>query len=478
MSDYNNNNTGRRRPENYVPQNARYIPEEAEKKPVEYKRTFSTPNRPVVTDVADEDERKPKFKRVERKAPDLKFSGRQKAEEPEDIFDDEEDEEEKKNSFFEFFWTDKQQRARNIFAVLTVFFVMITLLVGFVSSKLDLIDTKKPANNKNNIENYSQVDIIYEDEAVTPAKTVNDAVSYTDFSYKWATNGSPLRSSKNVINILLIGLDSDDALENGGRSDSMILASLNKKEKKIYLTSFYRDTWTYMNTGGTETYTKMNAAYAYGKDDGIVATIENNFKIHIDYYVTVDFSSFTDIINTLGGITVKIEQYEAEYINRTSVHNIEWGDAVKLDGWEALVFARIRKSDGDSDVSRTRRQRIVISSFIDSVKDANISQINNILNKLFGYVRTDLSKMEILSYGVQGLANNWADYDIESVLLNDESIYRTGYVGNSSCVFVDFPKVSELVQNTVYGDSSVVAADNQSPFDFMSRNSKGDYVLR
>lgn len=380
-----------------------------------------------------------------------------------------------KKGFSYYLWKDPQHRAKNLFALCAVVFIVITLAVGFVSSKLELIDNKDADKNKTQLEDYGKVDVIYEDDVLVPAKTVTDARSYVDFSRKWATNGSPLRSSKNVINVLLIGLDSDDALENGGRSDSMILASLNKKEKKIYLTSFYRDTWTYMNTGGIETTTKMNAAYMYGKDDGIVSTLENNFKIHIDYYVTVDFSSFTDIINTLGGITVKVEQYEAEYINRTSVHNIEWGDAVKLDGWEALVFARIRKSDGDSDVSRTRRQRIVISSFVDSVKNASIKQINTMLNKLFGYVRTDLSKMEILSYGVQGLTNGWAGYDIESVLLNDPSLYRTGYVGNTSAVFVNFPAVSELVQKTVYGDSSVVAEDSQNPFNLMYQRSDGHW---
>ena len=245
----------------------------------------------------------------------------------------------------------------------------------------------------------------------------------------------------------------------------MILCSINKKTKKIYLTSFYRDTWTYMNVGGTETYAKMNAAYMYGKDPGVVATIENNFKIDIDYYLAVDFTSFEDLINLLGGITVEVQQYEAEYIRRTSVHkNFPYGEAVHLDGWEALVFARIRKSDNDSDVSRTRRQRIVISALIDSMKGASVSQINDMVDTFFSYVRTDLSKMEILSYAVQALANDWADFEIESIMLNDESIFRTGYVGSSSVVFVEFPAVSELVQTTVYGDSSVKASDSQVLF--------------
>ena len=372
-----------------------------------------------------------------------------------------------RNRFLDFIWRNKEQRAKNIFFLLTVFSVVLIIGVGYVSAKLDLIGRDEPSTQKtiSSLEKYAKVDKIYDDEEVQTVPGVTDAVSYSDFSYKWATNGAPLRSSKNVINILLLGIDGHGALENGGRSDSMILCSINKKTKKIYLTSFYRDTWTYMNVGGTETYAKMNAAYMYGKDPGVVATIENNFKIDIDYYLAVDFTSFEDIINLLGGITVEVQQYEAEYIRRTSVHkNFPYGEAVHLDGWEALVFARIRKSDNDSDVSRTRRQRIVISALIDSMKGASVSQINDMVDTFFSYVRTDLSKMEILSYAVQALANDWADFEIESIMLNDESIFRTGYVGSSSVVFVEFPAVSELVQTTVYGDSSVKASDSQVLF--------------
>ena len=378
-----------------------------------------------------------------------------------------------------FFWKDKGQRARNIFFVLTLVSLMVIVAVSYVSAKLDIIGgNDDPEVNISSLEKLAKVDKIYDDEELVKAPGVTDAHSFTDFSYKWATNGAPLRSSKNVINILLLGIDGADALENGGRSDTMILCSINKKEKKIFLTSFYRDTWTYMNVGGVETYTKMNAAYVYGKDAGIVATIENNFKIDVDYYLAVDFSSFEDIINLLGGITVDVEEYEAQYIRRTSVHKeFPSGQGVKLNGWEALVFARIRKSDGDSDVSRTRRQRIVISALIDSVKGASLSKINEMVDTFFSYVRTDISKMEILSYAVSALANDWADFDIESVMLNDESIYRTGRVGDSSVVFVEFPAVSELVQNAVYGDSSVSAADSQKVFDFLRRGGSGEWTF-
>ena len=378
------------------------------------------------------------------------------------------------NPIASFLWINKRQRAKNIYFLLTIFVVIMAVGIGYVSSKLDIInyDDKKETSVS------GDANKIYEEEEFEIMQAIDSASSYNDFIYKWANNGGELRKSKNVINVLLLGLDSEDALEKGGRSDTILLASLNKKTKKIYLTSFFRDTWTYMNIGGEDRYNKINSAYFYGGDEALIDTFEKNYKIDVDYYCAVDFSSFTDIINALGGITVEVQQYEAEYINRTTVHTIDYGPAVKLNGWEALVFARIRKSDSDSDVSRTRRQRLVISAFIESAKGASLSQLNNALDKLFKYVKTDLTKMQILGYAAQALSGGWMDYEIEQVNLSDPEIFCTGYVGNSAVVFVDFPMVAETAQKAIYGDSNVVnTEDRVKPFSLLRARSDGQMLL-
>lgn len=376
----------------------------------------------------------------------------------------------KNNPVLSFLWNDKKQRAKNIYFLLTVFFVVIAIGVGYVNSKLELIRTEE----NEEITASSNIDEIYEEAEFEIIEAISSASSYNDFIYKWANNGGELRSSKNVLNVLLIGLDGEDGLENGGRSDTLILASLNTKTKKIYLTSFFRDTWTPMNIGGNERFNKMNASYFYGGEDALIDTLEKDFKIDIDYYVAVDFSSFTDIINALGGLTIEVAQYEAEYINRTTVHTIDYGEAVTLNGYEALVYARIRHSDSDSDVSRTRRQRKVITALIESAKGASLSQLNDALDSLFKYVKTDLTKMQILSYATKALTNGWINYDIEQVDISGEEIFKTGYVGNSAVVFVDFPAVSEIVQTAIYGDSNVVNTDDRiKPFSLCSVRSDG-----
>lgn len=379
--------------------------------------------------------------------------------------------EKKKFSVSDFFWKNKKRRAKNIYFMLTFFLVFVAVVFGFLNSKLDKIqidETKAPISDT--VEKQKD-EPDYEDKEFEKMQSVNKADSLDEYLYSWSNNGGELYSSKSVINVLLLGLDSDDALENGGRSDSMILVSLNKKTKQINLISFFRDAWCYTNAGGYDTYSKMNSSYFYGGASGVIDTIERNYKIDIDYYVAVDFSSFVDIINALGGITVEVQEYEAEYINSTTLFNIVPGPNVKLNGIEALCFSRIRQSDSDSDVSRTRRQRMVITSLFNSVKGASLSQLNNVLDLLFQYVKTDLTKMQIISYATQALTNGWLNYELVShSFLSEKDIFRTGYVGDSSVVIMDYPLAAQRVQTAVYGESNIVIDENRVKiFDLVSR---------
>ena len=376
--------------------------------------------------------------------------------------------EKKGNPIARFFWKNKRRRAKNLYFILTVLVVVFALGIGYVNAKLSKIQYEDP-NQKNGTPSFT--DEIYEDEEIDIMNSINTAGSLNDYLYKWANNGGTPYSSKNVINVLLIGLDSADALENGGRSDTLILLSLNKKTKKINMTSFFRDTWTSINVRGRDMYGKINSSYFYGGPETLIETIQNDFKVKIDYYVAVDFSSFTDIINDLGGLTIDVEEYEAEYIRRTSVHkDFPSGQGVKLNGWEALVYARIRKSDSDSDVSRTRRQRKVIMALMESAKGAGVSQLNSALDTLFKYVKTDLTRMEILSYGVQGLTNGWLNYEIQQTTIADDDVFKTGYVGSASVVFIDFELAAQRIQTAIYGDSNITLADDRViPFRLVSR---------
>ncbi len=367
----------------------------------------------------------------------------------------------KSNPVASFLWTDKRRRAKNISFLLTVFIVFAAVVIGYVNSKLELITDNDDVDYQYS-EPAQTSQTVYEEEDIDVMDSIEDAHSVREFLYQWANNKGELYSSKNVINVLLLGLDSDDALENGGRSDSMILVSLNKKTEKINMISFFRDSWTYMNVNGQDRYNKTNASYLYGGPAGLIDTIEKNYKIDIDYYVAVDFSSFVEIIDALGGLTVEVQEYEANYINRTTRHTIEHGPAVRLNGEEALVFARIRKSDHDSDVSRTRRQRMVITSLLQSAKGASLSQLNDAVDLLFAHVKTDLNKMQIVSYATQALTKGWLNYEIvQHSFMSSEDIFRSGNIDGSSVVFIDYPLAAQMVQNAVYNDTNIVLDENR-----------------
>ena len=182
-------------------------------------------------------------------------------------------------------------------------------------------------------------------------------------------SSSQLKSSPLVTNILLLGVDGN--AESSSRSDSMILVSVDFAHAKIKLTSFLRDSWVEIPSKGKKA--KLNAACSYGGPQLVCDTIEYNFGVDIDHFVMVDFDMFTGIIDSLGGVEVEVTKKEANFINRTTRQNVDYGDSVRLNGDEALVYCRIRKLD--SDYMRTFRQRKVITALINQAKKAGIPKL-------------------------------------------------------------------------------------------------------
>ena len=159
-----------------------------------------------------------------------------------------------------------------------------------------------------------------------------------------------------AFHILLIGQDQRPG-EPGKRSDSLILCSILPREKKMILTSFLRDLYVKIPGYG---YERINAAYAIGGADLLDKTLAENFGIHVDGNIEVDFEHFPRIIDELGGVRLELRADEAREISRLS-DPVEEG-MQRLNGAQALVYARIRRLDADSDFSRTLRQRKLLTA--------------------------------------------------------------------------------------------------------------------
>ena len=204
-----------------------------------------------------------------------------------------------------------------------------------------------------------------------------------------------------VKNILLLGTDADSGPR---RSDSMILVSIDNNNKEIKFSSFMRDTYVDIDGYNKD---KLNAAFAFGGPELATKTIEKNYGIKIDNYITTGFADFKKIVNALGGVDIELDKDECGYINwqlgkngQTETYGeVEVKDGVqKLNGQQALWFCRDRGSENFSgnDFTRTSRQRRMMMGLVKSYKTSSVDDILSITNDLKKYVETDLSKQDLL----------------------------------------------------------------------------------
>ncbi len=254
-----------------------------------------------------------------------------------------------------------------------------------------------------------------------------------------------LMKDANVTNILLIGVDgssSDTTL----RSDTMLMVSIDRNNKKLKLTSFLRDTWVVIpSTGG---YAKLNAAYAYGGTQLLTDTIEYNFNIEIDHYMLVGFDMFKTIIDSIGGIEVEVTEKEAQFMRDTAraTRNIQSGENVHMNGEQALVYCRIRKLD--SDFMRTSRQRKVISALISKAKDSSLTDLKALADEVLPMVQTDISPMEVTKLAMGAV--KYITYDIKSERVPTDGTWSSRTISGQSAIVADFGANQEFLKNYLY----------------------------
>ena len=369
--------------------------------------------------------------------------------------DAEERKKQSKNPVLRWFYnlSKGNQRLLKVFSVFLIFSIILGSALGiFIDNKFDMMG---------DVEDYN--DVVYEEnlENMTEIDGDINASNFKDALKLWATTGNDQKmTSKNVVNVLLIGADSRKGT-NTGNTDVMMIVSLNKKTKQIKLVSFMRDSYLYIEGKNNSYCTKLNAAFSMGGPETLMNTIENNYKIEIDNFVMVNFESFKSIIEAMGGVTVDVKKYEANYANDRYKLSMPYGDDVTLNGKEALAFCRIRGCDADGDISRTRRQRSVINAMISRVKNASVSDLNNYLNALLPYIYTGFSKSEILSLGMKAITNGWAFYDRSELQIPTNDTCQSGSMGSWIWV-VDYQQAAQILQNELYGTTNITLEDGRT----------------
>ncbi len=198
-----------------------------------------------------------------------------------------------------------------------------------------------------------------------------------------------------ITNIALFGVDTRSDDEFVGRSDSIMVLSIDQNTSTLKLTSILRDSQVVIDGYGED---KITHAYAYGGPELAIKTINQNFKLDIQDYVTINFAGLEDIIDILGGVEINITEEEKEHMNSSFrvQPQLTQSGLVKLTGSQAVAYSRIRYIDSDS--MRANRQRNVLEAMFKEVKQMNPLRYPTLLKSVMTLTETSLDYNEILSY--------------------------------------------------------------------------------
>lgn len=265
----------------------------------------------------------------------------------------------------------------------------------------------------------------------TPTATPTGELSFTTPDFK--TSG--------VKNILIIGVDSGSKKSFKGRSDVIMILSINENTNKITLTSIMRD--LRVNIPGVGA-TKINAAYAKGGAELLMKTIQNHFGIPIDHWVVINFYGTAEIVDMLGGVDMTITNWEAKWMKMSSIPT---GGTYHFNGEQALAYMRLR-GDGN-DWYRTKRQGKVLTYLFNEYASSSITDIISITYRAFDYIKTDMNIgatidviTELYNCRAQGLSHDTYPFGTDG---------RASIAGSSDIKEKSYPLQINKLYQRLYG---------------------------
>lgn len=336
------------------------------------------------------------------------------------------------------------------------------LKMGKNAKKLD-----KPAKNASG----SAVEVKEEEEE---GLKVGEITENIDLSKMSDTFKNALHED-GVYNILLLGVEAigNDSIASG-RTDSIMIATINTKQKTLGLTSLMRD--SYVTIPGYYD-TRINAAYGLGGVPLLYETIAYNYGLRLDGAAVVGFDTFQKVVDDLGGIDIEITADEAQYLNTTNYVSKKSNRNLKpgmnhMNGNQALGYARVRKKatlDGTiDDFGRTSRHRRVMGAIFKEVKSSNPITLVKILDTVFSQVQTDIKKSNASSYLAEVLELSIDGVPLDNLRLPEDGAYEGKWVGKALVTALDWPKTRESLANFVFGShnknvtEAAISTDNKS----------------
>ncbi len=265
--------------------------------------------------------------------------------------------------------------------------------------------------------------------------------------------------NENITNIALFGLDTRKG-DKQSHSDCMMIVTVDNTRGKIKLTSLMRDSLVEIDGYGQD---KLNAAYFYGGPSLAIRTINENFGTDIKDYVAVDFEQLVEIIDSLGGVEINVQNdNELNELNRVikdygteqnkTFAGVDKTGRQNLDGVQALCYGRIRKGDTGDDWSRVERQSVVLNSIFSKMQNLSASEMIGQMRKLMPYVTTSLSPVEIAPLIVGAVKNGVPTLEHTRIPVDGEWSYSGA---SNEYITYDLDVAADHIHAYIYNDASI-----------------------
>lgn len=283
----------------------------------------------------------------------------------------------------------------------------------------------------------------------------NDDIEKDKDDVQLNANDGTIRHEDYAVNILLLGEEAIFSGNSRGRTDVMMIATLNSKEKSIKLTSLMRD--MYVQIPGYQD-DKLNSAYAVGGIPMLFDTIELNFDIKLDGYCLVGFDDFEKIIDKLGGIDITLTSTEANWLNTTNyISNPKYRTVTAglnhMNGNQALGFCRIRDVASGTkefnDFGRTSRHRTVLDAIFNKYKSLNYLDLAMLMYSCLPMVTTDLDAKELETY-IQ-LALDIGLTELGQLRIPINGAFEDAYISKKSVIIPNLQKNVEALHTFIFG---------------------------
>ena len=267
---------------------------------------------------------------------------------------------------------------------------------------------------------------------------------------------TPIPEEKNVYNILLIGEENIDSGSSRGRSDLIMIASINKEQRKVKLISILRDILVAIPNHSDN---RINAAYTIGGVSLLYDTLKANLGVEFDNYCLVNFDSFENIVDAIGGIDVSLTAEEAAYLNKTNyISKPEYRNVIAgmnhFNGNQALGYCRIRKVPTEdmlySDTGRTSRQRRLMRQIFEQFNKMSNVEMMGFVNKCTPYLTTDLTSEQLEQFIL--MLTEMSPVGFEEMRLPVEGSFYDAKLRGMLVTQIDLSVNSEALHKFIFGE--------------------------